>query len=131
MRGLALADTQVAVRHHRVGWLRYFLMTRILARCGTVAEALALIRACPHAGGGTLVLADAQGATAAVELGAAGPQVVQGGLALRTNHYVTQALAGDTLLPAGIASPRIRARGSPFFPPPCRGAVGIVLRRAP
>jgi hypothetical protein len=101
LRGLALADTQVAVRHHRVGWLRYFLMTRILARCGTVAEALVLIRACPHAGGGTLVLADAQGATAAVELGAAGPQVVQGGLALRTNHYVTQALAGDTLLPAG------------------------------
>ena len=44
-RGLALADTQVAVRSHRVGWLRYFLMGRILADCADVPQALALIRA--------------------------------------------------------------------------------------
>jgi len=100
-RGFALADTQVAVRHHRVGWLRYFLMTRLLARCSTVAEALALIRAHPHAGGGTLVMADATGAAAAVELGASGPQVARGPWVLRTNHYVSRALAEDTLLPAG------------------------------
>ena len=31
--GLLLADTQVGVRAHRVGWLRYFLMNRILASC--------------------------------------------------------------------------------------------------
>ncbi|MBL6431104.1 MAG: hypothetical protein HPM95_07335 [Alphaproteobacteria bacterium] len=27
-RGLMLADTQIGARTHRVGWLRYFLMTR-------------------------------------------------------------------------------------------------------
>jgi len=98
-RGLALADTQVAVRHHRVGWLRYLLMTRILARCATVAEALALIGSQPHAGGGTLVLADASGDAVAVELGAAGPDVTRGPLVWRTNHYVSATLADDTLLP--------------------------------
>jgi hypothetical protein len=97
--GFALADTQVAVRSHRVGWLRYFLMGRLLARCATVAEALAMIRAQPHAGGGTLVMADAGGATAAVELGAAGPQITESAQSLRTNHFITPALAGDTLPP--------------------------------
>lgn len=98
-RGLALADTQVSVATHRVGWLRYFLMTRILARCGTVAEALALIASRPHAGGGTLVMADASGDTAAVELGAAGAGVARGGLVWRTNHFVLPEHAGDTLFP--------------------------------
>lgn len=98
-RGFALADTQVAVRSHRVGWLRYFLMGRLLATCATVAEALVTIRAHPHAGGGTLVMADATGAAAAVELGAAGPQVTEGPVVWRANHYVTPALAADTLLP--------------------------------
>lgn len=100
-RGFALADTQVPVRHHRVGWLRYFLMTRLLARCATVAEALALIRAAPHAGGGTLVMADAGGAVAAVELGAAGPQVATASPVWRTNHFTSPALAADTLTPEG------------------------------
>ncbi|OYX40688.1 MAG: hypothetical protein B7Z02_17915 [Rhodobacterales bacterium 32-67-9] len=100
-KGLMLADTQVSVRTHRVGWLRYFLMTRILATCGTVAEALALIAGKPHAGGGTLVMADASGDTAAVELGATGQGVSRGGRVLRTNHYLLPDHAGDTLLPEG------------------------------
>lgn len=100
--GLALADTQVSVNRHRVGWLRYFLMTRLLATCASVEEALAFIGGVPHAGGGTLVLADASGAIAAVELGAAGPGVVgDGPVAFRTNHYVGSELAGDTLFPFG------------------------------
>jgi isopenicillin-N N-acyltransferase-like protein len=99
--GLALADTQVSVATHRVGWLRYFLMTRILARCGTVAEALALIASQPHAGGGTLILADASGDTAGVELGAAGAGVARGGLVWRTNHFVLPDHADDTLFPEG------------------------------
>lgn len=98
-RGLALADTQVPVSRHRVGWLRYLLMTRLLARCATVTEALALIRSHPHAGGGTLVMADATGAVAAVELSANGPQVILGDLLWRTNHYVTPAASGETLAP--------------------------------
>lgn len=101
--GLALADTQVAVATHRVGWLRYFLMTRLLARCADVAQALAFLRAVPHAGGGTLVLADASGATAAVELGARCVTVSQGPLVWRTNHYVSPELSADTLLPVDDA----------------------------
>ncbi|WP_415234610.1 C45 family autoproteolytic acyltransferase/hydolase [Pseudorhodobacter sp.] len=99
--GLALADTQVPVATHRVGWLRYFLMTRILADCGSVAQAVAFIKRIPHAGGGTLILADRSGDTAAVELGAAGPQITTGGTVWRTNHYVSDALAADTLKPKG------------------------------
>lgn len=100
-KGLALADTQVSVRAHRVGWLRYFLMTRILASCGTVTEALAMIAGRPHAGGGTLIMADASGDTAAVELGAAGSGVTRGGRIWRTNHFVLPGHAADTLLPEG------------------------------
>ncbi|HEX9857551.1 MAG TPA: C45 family peptidase [Paracoccaceae bacterium] len=99
-RGLALADTQVAVATHRVGWLRYFLMTRLLARCATVTEALALLRAVPHTGGGTLIMADKSGDLAAVELGAARVTVTRGTPVWRTNHYVTSELADDTLPPA-------------------------------
>ncbi|MDP4033915.1 MAG: C45 family peptidase [Pseudorhodobacter sp.] len=101
--GLALADTQVAVATHRVGWLRYFLMTRLLARCADVAQALAFLRAVPHAGGGTLVLADAGGATAAVELGARCVTVSQGPLVWRTNHFVSPELSADTLPPGDDA----------------------------
>ncbi|WP_349357514.1 C45 family peptidase [Stappia sp.] len=95
--GLVLVDTQVGVRRHRVGWLRYFLMTRILATCRTVDDAVRLVRARPHAGGGTLVLADAQGASAAIELGAETVAVERAAPVWRTNHFVSRELAGDTL----------------------------------
>lgn len=94
--GLLLADTQVGVRHHRIGWLRYFLMNRLLATCGTVDDAVAFIRAVPHAGGGTLVLADATGATAAVEIGARAVTVETDKAARRTNHFITGELAAET-----------------------------------
>jgi len=102
-RGLALADTQVAVATHRVGWLRYFLMTRILARCANVAEAIEFIRAIPHAGGGTLVMADTSGAIATVELGAQSVSVELSSHApvWRTNHYISPELQDQTLLPKG------------------------------
>lgn len=100
-KGLALVDTQVAAATHRVGWLRYFLMTRLLATCSTVAEACAFIKSTTHAGGGTLVLADVSGNTAAVELGASGPVMRTGPVVWRTNHYVTPELDGDTLYPDG------------------------------
>lgn len=99
--GLALADTQVPVAKHRVGWLRYFLMTRILAECATVPQAVAFIRRIPHVGGGTLILADRGGDTAAIELGAAGAQITTGSTVWRTNHYTSDALAADTLKPKG------------------------------
>lgn len=99
--GLALADTQVAVSRHRVGWLRYFLLPRLLARAGTVPEALALIRSLPHAGGGTLVMADRTGATAAVELSAGGAAIAEGGIQWRTNHFTAAATREETLAPDG------------------------------
>ncbi len=96
--GLALVDTQIGARHHAVGWLRYLAMTRIIASCKTVAEALDWLRVRPHAGGGALILADATGATAAVELGAQGPVIRTGARSWNTNHFRAPELAQETLL---------------------------------
>lgn len=101
--GLALADTAVATRDHGVGLLRYFLMTRILARAASVDEALAIVRETAHAGGGTLVLADATGALAAAELGhhnTAIEHVSRGSLA-RTNRFVDPLTAPSWRAPSG------------------------------
>lgn len=88
--GLALADTAIVAPVHRVGWLRYLLMTRLLATCATVEAALATITAMRHAGGGSLILADATGAVAAVELLADGPRINRKTPAYRTNHYLCE-----------------------------------------
>ncbi len=101
--GLALADTQVGTRDHGVGLLRYFLMTRILAHAASVDQALAIVRATAHAGGGTLVLADAGGALAAVELGHARSAIerVGHGHVVRTNHFVDPVTAPAWHMHAG------------------------------
>lgn len=100
--GLALADTQVGTSDHGVGLLRYFLMTRVLARASNVDQALELIRASAHAGGGTLVLADASGAMATVELGHRAIAVERRatGFVARTNHFL-----GAEMAPTWRASP--------------------------
>lgn len=87
--GLALADTQIATTDHGIGWLRYFLMTRLLARHATVADALADVDSLAHAGGGSLVLADAHGTLATVELGhrKVASQAGNGAWVARTNHF--------------------------------------------
>lgn len=96
--GLALVDTQVATTDHAPGILRYFLMTRLLTQCRSVSEALHLIAELPHAGGGTLVLADADGAIAAVELGTEVQSAEHGpDWVARTNHFVSGALAATTI----------------------------------
>lgn len=95
--GLAVVDTQVGVRHHGVGWLRYFLMTRLLATAASVADSLRLIRSVPHAGGGSLVLADREGSVVAVELASGAVATEEAPLVCRTNHFTTTALAGETL----------------------------------
>jgi isopenicillin-N N-acyltransferase-like protein len=101
--GLALADTAAGTRDHGIGLLRYFLMTRILARAGDVDGALDLVRATRHAGGGTLALADRHGAVAAVELGhrAIAIERAARGSVARTNHFVGPETAADGLPPAG------------------------------
>jgi isopenicillin-N N-acyltransferase like protein len=98
--GLALADTQITTRDHGVGLCRYFLMTEILARCATVPAAIELIRSFRHAGGGALILADAAGNRAAVELGHGAVAVEtppNGEPVGRTNHFVGTALAAANI----------------------------------
>ena len=99
--GLALADTQIGARSHALGWLRYLAMTRILATCSNVDEALEWLRAQPHAGGGAIVLADASGASAAVELAAKGPFIRLAARNWQTNHFQAPELAEETLLQGG------------------------------
>lgn len=94
--GLALVDTQVGSRDHGIGWLRYFLMTRILAQCSNIEQALQFIRSRVHAGGGTLVMADKSGAVAAVELGHKAIGIQQSDQVWRSNHFVTPELKKQT-----------------------------------
>lgn len=94
--GLALADTQVATRDHGPGVVRYLLMTELLATCADLDAALDLIARTPHAGGGCLVLGDAAGARAAVELGASRVRIERpegDRPAFRTNHHLDEVLA--------------------------------------
>jgi len=93
--GLAVADTQISTRDHGVGMLRYFLMSVLLVSCGTVDEALNIIAQTDHVGGGALVIADATGAVASVELGHS--SVSYTGERKRwlgcTNHFVSEELS--------------------------------------
>jgi hypothetical protein len=85
--GLALADTSIQAPRHGIGWLRYFLMTRLLISCRSVADACAKIAAARHAGGGSLILADASGDVAAVELLHDGARISRDAPAYRSNHF--------------------------------------------
>jgi hypothetical protein len=100
--GLTLADAAMPTRDHGTGILRYFLMQRLLERCRTVREAIEEIQGIPHAGGGSLVLADADGAIAAVEIGhrSIGVEVKAQGVIARTNHHLGAALAPACVEPA-------------------------------
>ena len=94
--GFAVADTASRTHAHRVGQHRYFLLTRLVNRCTTVGEALGEIAATPHAGGGNLVLGDATGCVATVELGASeqAVEIRRDGWLGRANHYVAELTAG-------------------------------------
>lgn len=91
--GLALVDTHIGTRRHGVGWLRYFTMTRILATCRTVPEALAFVRTRRHAGGGSMTLADLYGGSASVEFGTDSAAIEEGSRLWRTNHFVSPELS--------------------------------------
>ena len=89
--GFALADTAASTNDHGVGRHRYFLLTRLQTRCSTVADALSEIAATSHAGGGVLVLGDATGCMATVELGSdtVAVEIRREGWVGRTNHHVS------------------------------------------
>ena len=112
--GLAIADTHVGTPDHGEGWLRSSLMSRMLRECASVAEAIALVFRLPHAGGGTLLLADANGAVAAVELAHGAVAAEDPGerdYIARTNHFVSDRLHGrDLASPDDIGARASRAR---------------------
>jgi hypothetical protein len=111
--GFCLADTAVRTADLGTGALRYYLMEALLIRCADVEQAIALIRSLPQLGGGTLVMADASGAIATVELGHRATQIERGarpGWVARTNHF----LHPDTAAPLREAPgsvPRVNSEG--------------------
>jgi len=112
--GLAVADTHVGTPDHGEGWLRPFLMSRLLRECANVAQAVALVFRLPHAGGGTLLLADAAGAVAVVELAHGAVAAEEPGerdYIARTNHFMSDRLRGrDLATPDDIGARASRAR---------------------
>ncbi len=104
--GLALADTASRAADLGPGLHRYFLSTLLLERCADVEAALALIRRLPHTGSGLLVLADASGRVAAVELGHRRVGIARGeaGRIGRTNHHCPPEAAADNLIGAEFAA---------------------------
>lgn len=87
--GLVVVDTQIATTDYGIGWLRYFLMTRLLTHHGDVVSALEYIKSVAHAGGGSLILADPSGRVAAVDLGHSSVSIVEqnNGWVARSNHF--------------------------------------------
>ncbi len=111
--GLALADTRIGWRRPGVGWLRYLLMNEVLIRAGSVPEALALVEAQSHVGGGALILMDGNGNAATVELGADEVHVTHAGAAGigQTNHFLSGDLqVGEPRAPDDAAAANSRGR---------------------
>lgn len=126
--GLALADTQIATADHGPGVLRYFLMTRLLFACGTVAQALDAIATLPHAGGGSLVLGDASGAAAAVELRHRRVDVARGAWVAHTNHYTA---APDLLAPVDHSAGRLEVLNRALARDPSQDPRRLLATHAP
>ncbi|MGG5817384.1 C45 family autoproteolytic acyltransferase/hydolase [Falsiroseomonas sp. HW251] len=105
--GLCVADTAVRTDDLGIGVLRYDLMEALLIRCGDVAQALAMITRLPHVGGGNLLLSDAGGTIAAVEIGHRrvavtrpdGPRSMT-----RTNHVLDETLSASLRERPGCAA---------------------------
>lgn len=97
--GLAVTDTNSRTTDHGVGMHRYFLLTWLLVHCGSTDEALDRILGMPHVGGGLLILGDASGTVAAVELGHkhVGHERKVRGRVGRANHFVTNDMAEANL----------------------------------
>jgi isopenicillin-N N-acyltransferase-like protein len=126
--GLALADTQIATADHGPGVLRYFLMNRLLASCATVEEALGMIAALPHAGGGSLVLGDRTGAAAWVELRHGRVDVARGATVAHTNHYRA---APEPLPAVAHSGPRLALLEAALAEDPARDPRALLATHAP
>lgn len=102
--GLAVVDTQIGTHDHGVGWLRYFLMTALLRECADVDAALAFTAAATHVGGGSLVLGDASGNIACVELGHSIKPVITRSTSsvARTNNYQDVQMSARMVSPSDL-----------------------------
>ena len=107
--GFCMADTAVRTADLGFGVLRYYLMEALLSRCRTVADAVAFIRSVPHVGGGNLILGDATGAMAAVEIVHSRVHVEEDagrGWVARTNHHTEPDLARRLMERLGTDRPQ-------------------------
>jgi isopenicillin-N N-acyltransferase-like protein len=93
-RGLAIADTHVCSTDIGPGLPDYSLMMHILEEHGTVRSALDYLSSVPRMGRNNLVLADAGGGLAVIELGYRDFAIVQArnGIGVSTNHFVSPSL---------------------------------------
>jgi len=93
-RGLAIADTNVCSTDIGPGLPDYSLMMHILEEHDTVRSALDYTSSVPRMGRNNLILADARGDLAVVELGYHHLAVVeaQNGIVVNTNHFVSPSL---------------------------------------
>lgn len=97
--GFCLADTNILTSDHGLGVCRYFLMPFLLARCKNSAHALKMIADLPHAGGGSLILADKSADIASVELGHSCVDVETKALWLaKTNHFDSGQLGPSNII---------------------------------
>ena len=103
-QGFCLADTNILTTDHGSGACRYFLMPFLLTTCDNVDQALEKISDLPHAGGGSLALADSHGKIAVVELGHHHLNTQKSiRWLVKTNHF-TSAELGPRNLKAGRQS---------------------------
>jgi len=93
-KGLAIADTHVSSTDIGPGLPDYSLMMHILEKHGTVRSALDYLSSVPRMGRNNLILADAGGDLAVVELGCHHFAIVeaQSDIVVNTNHFVSPSL---------------------------------------
>jgi hypothetical protein len=92
-----------------------FLVQQVLESCATVNEALDLIERSPRAGGALLMLADAGGDVASVELAPDLLSVRRGETLVHANHAATPAMIerdvpGDAVFPRWMRPAELRGR---------------------
>ena len=93
-RGLAVADTHVCSTDIGPGLPDYSLMMHILEEHDTVHSAVDYLSSVPRMGRNNLILADAGGELAVVELGYHHLAIIeaQNGIVVNTNHFVNPSM---------------------------------------
>jgi len=93
-KGLAIADTHVCSTDIGPGLPDYSLMMHILEEHDTVRSALDYLSSVPRMGRNNLILADAKGDVAVIELGYHHFAIVeaQNGMVVNTQHFVSPSL---------------------------------------